>query len=164
MTPYGAHHAWHDLTIPQMTENQTYPRWEQKLDSYNKALNRLAEIVNYSTTHTLSEFEKDSLVKRFEYTHEMAWKVMMSFCKYVEPQMELFGSRDSTRWAFNNSLITDGQTWMNMINSRNTTAHNYDGAVADRIINEIKDDFFPLLLAFHDRMMSIKNNSQQSLF
>lgn len=145
-------------------ENNTYPRWEQKLDSYHKALNRLAEIVNYSKTTSLNDFEKDALVKRFEYTHEMAWKVMMSFCKHSEPSTELFGSRDSTRWAFNNSLITDGQAWMNMIKSRNSTAHNYDGTVANEVADDIANKYFPLMVAFFDRMQALKANAQQSLF
>ena len=48
------------------------PRWEQKLDSYGKALSRLAAIVNESKRRQLNEFEKDSVVQRFEFTHEMA--------------------------------------------------------------------------------------------
>lgn len=164
MTNRNTHNGKQPQSKRKMTENEIYPRWEQKLDSYRKALCRLNEIVSYSKCHQLNEFEKDSVVKRFEYTHELAWKVMMSFCKFVEPQTELFGSRDSTRWAFSKQLITEGQTWMNMIKSRNTTAHNYDGNVAEEIISDIKEEYLPLLMAFYDRMTSIKDNSQPTLF
>ena len=41
------------------------PRWEQRLDSYHKALARLAEIVGASKKRTLNEFERDGLVQRF---------------------------------------------------------------------------------------------------
>ena len=70
------------------------PRWEQKLGSYGKALKRLKEIVVLSHRRDLTEIEKDGLIQRFEFTHELAWKLMMSFCKYQSPEIELFGSVD----------------------------------------------------------------------
>lgn len=143
-------------------ENMVYPRWEQKLDSYHKALNRLAEIVNCSKERPLSDFEKDGLVQRFEFTHEMAWKVMMSFCKAQSPEEELFGSKDSTRWAANRGLLTDGEVWMDMIRSRNFTSHNYDGEVADSVVNKVVNSYFPQMCDFYNRMSSL--SSTKDLF
>lgn len=147
-----------------MERDYSYPRWEQKLESYNKALRRLAEIVNYAKQQPLSDFEKDALVKRFEYTHEMAWKLMMSYCKFTSPEDEVLGSRDSTRWAFSRELITDGQAWMDMIKSRNSTAHNYDGDVADEVIMDVIDRFFPLMVQFFQKMSKLSSNTPEDLF
>ena len=47
------------------------PRWEQRLDSYHKALARLAEIVGASKKRALNEFERDGLVQRFEFTQTL---------------------------------------------------------------------------------------------
>ena len=41
----------------------------------------MAEVVELSKQRTLNQFERDSLVKRFEFSYEMAWKLMMSFEK-----------------------------------------------------------------------------------
>jgi hypothetical protein len=40
-------------------------RWEQRLENYGKALRRLSEIVNESKRRTLSDYERDCIVKRF---------------------------------------------------------------------------------------------------
>ena len=58
------------------------PRWEQRLDSYHKALARLAEIVGASKKRALNEFERDGLVQRFEFTHELSWKLMKAYAEY----------------------------------------------------------------------------------
>lgn len=145
-------------------ETTIYPRWEQKLESYRKALNRLAEIVNCSKERSLTEFERDGLVQRFEFTHEMAWKLMMSFCKFQSPEEELFGSKDSTRWAANHELLEDGETWMDMIRSRNLTSHNYDGEVAESIVKKVSDEYFPLMQKFLFRMQALAQVSAEDLF
>lgn len=147
-----------------MEEQYTTLRWEQKLESYSKALRRLAEIINCAKTRELSDFEKDGLVQRFEFTHEMAWKLMMSFCRHQSPETELFGSKDSTRWAFAHGLIGNGEVWMQMIQSRNSTSHNYDGIVADQVVQRVVNDYFPALRAFHDKMQSLSSEPKLNLF
>lgn len=140
------------------------PRWEQKYDSYTKALNRLAEVVNERNKRELNEFELDSIVQRFEFTHEMAWKLMMSYCKYVSPEEQTLGSKDSTRWAFRSGLLADGELWMDMIASRNSTSHNYDGEVAGSIIEKIVNQYYQQMLLFHKEMGKRITNKELDLF
>ena len=128
------------------------PRWEQKLGSYAKALKRLKEIVVLSRQRELTEIEKDGLIQRFEFTHELAWKLMMSFCKCQSPEIELFGSKDSTRWAFEHGLISGGDIWMEMIASRNMTSHNYDGDIAEEVFFKIVNVYYKSLIEFYNKM------------
>lgn len=124
------------------------PRWEQRLDSYHKALARLAEIDGASKKRALNEFERDGLVQRFEFTHELSWKLMKAYAEY-QGFDGIGGSRDATRKAFEMSLISDGQSWMDMIKSRNETSHNYDGSMADDVVDSIINRFYPLLADFY---------------
>ena len=130
------------------------PRWEQRLDSYHKALARLAEIVGASKKRALNEFERDGLVQRFEFTHELSWKLMKAYAEY-QGFDGIGGSRDATRKAFEMSLISDGQSWMDMIKSRNETSHNYDGSMADDVVDSIINRFYPLLAEFYQKMNSL---------
>lgn len=57
------------------------PRWKERLETFGAALVRLADVVTLHHERKLSEYECDSLIKRFEFTYEMAWKLMMSFEK-----------------------------------------------------------------------------------
>ena len=139
------------------------PRWEQRLDSYHKALARLAEIVGASKKRALNEFERDGLVQRFEFTHELSWKLMKAYAEY-QGFDGIGGSRDATRKAFEMSLISDGQSWMDMIKSRNETSHNYDGSMADDVVDSIIDGFYPLLAEFYQKMNSLSALTPDDLF
>ncbi len=139
------------------------PRWEQRLDSYHKALARLAEIVGASKKRALNEFERDGLVQRFEFTHELSWKLMKAYAEY-QGFDGIGGSRDATRKAFEMSLISDGQSWMDMIKSRNETSHNYDGSMADDIVDSIINRFYPLLADFYQKMNSLSALTPDDLF
>lgn len=139
------------------------PRWEQRLDSYHKALARLAEIVGASKKRALNEFERDGLVQRFEFTHELSWKLMKAYAEY-QGYDGIGGSRDATRKAFEMSLISDGQSWMDMIKSRNETSHNYDGSMADDVVDSIINKFYPLLADFYQKMNSLSALTPDDLF
>lgn len=139
------------------------PRWEQRLDSYHKALARLAEIVGASKKRALNEFERDGLVQRFEFTHELSWKLMKAYAEY-QGFDGIGGSRDATRKAFEMSLINDGQSWMDMIKSRNETSHNYDGSMADDVVDSIINRFYPLLAEFYQKMNSLSALTPDDLF
>lgn len=139
------------------------PRWEQRLDSYHKALARLAEIVGASKKRALNEFERDGLVQRFEFTHELSWKLMKAYAEY-QGYDGIGGSRDATRKAFEMGLISDGQSWMDMIKSRNETSHNYDGSMADDVVDSIINKFYPLLADFYQKMNSLSALTPDDLF
>lgn len=139
------------------------PRWEQRLDSYHKALARLAEIVGASKKRALNEFERDGLVQLFEFTHELSWKLMKAYAEY-QGFDGIGGSRDATRKAFEMSLISDGQSWMDMIKSRNETSHNYDGSMADDVVDSIINRFYPLLAEFYQKMNSLSALTPDDLF
>lgn len=126
-------------------------RWEQRLESYHKALSRLAEIVNASKLRALNDFERDGLVQRFEFTHELSWKLMKAYAEY-QGYDGIGGSRDATRKAFEMNLIPDGQIWMDMIKSRNDISHNYDDEIATDIVDNILNVFYLELVSFYCKM------------
>lgn len=116
-------------------------RWIQRFNNYKKALNQLQEAVELMEKRELSRLEKQGVVQSFEYTHELAWKTLKDFIE-SRGNTKMYGSRDATREAFKLELIKDGETWMQMIKSRNMTSHTYDESTADDIIMLIKDSYF----------------------
>lgn len=126
-------------------------RWEQRLESYHKALSRLAEIVNASKLRALNDFERDGLVQRFEHTHELSWKLMKAYAEY-QGYDGIGGSRYATRKAFEMNLIPDGQIWMDMIKSRNDISHNYDDEIATDVVDNILNVFYLELVSFYCKM------------
>ncbi|AHC16514.1 nucleotidyltransferase substrate binding protein [Salinispira pacifica] len=122
-------------------------RWIQRFSNYQKAFNQLKYGVELASERELNQLEKQGLIQSFEFVHELAWKTLKN---YLENKgiMGLIGSKDSTRQAFREGLISDGEVWMEMIKARNLTSHTYEEKTAQKIFDAIIDSFFPAFRAF----------------
>ncbi len=139
-----------------MENNKEDIRWIQRLSNYKKALSTLTSAVNLDRDRKLSELERQGLIQAFEYTHELAWKVMQDF--FVnQGNTEIRGSRDATREAFSTDLISDGDSWMDMIVKRNLTSHTYNEEISEEIYKSIVNNFHPLFIIFLLKMEGLKN-------
>ena len=140
------------------------PRWEQKLSNYRKALHRLAEVVNVVKVRELNDFEADGMIQRFEFTFELAWKLLKSYAEYQGVDKEIMGSRDAIRWAFENGLITDSNVWMEMIKRRNDTSHTYDEDTASEVVDRIEDVYYQCFVYLFEKMKSLSSQTEMDLF
>ena len=126
-------------------------RWHQRLEKYQRALAQLQNAVDLSKTRDLSELEQQGLIQAFEFTHELACKVMKDY--FVDQgDTSITGSRDATRAAFAVQLIIDGQGWMNMIKSRNQSSNTYQLETAQAVERDVVDLYAALFAAFAQRM------------
>jgi len=129
-------------------------RWKQRFFNFNKALSQLEGAVSLSKQRELSQLEKQGVIQVFEFTHELAWNVLKD---YLEDQGEqnIRGSKDATRAAFKVALISDGEMWMSMIQSRNISSHTYDEDTAESLFIAIVNDYYPLFTALKIEMESL---------
>lgn len=91
-----------------MTEEKD-KRWIQRFENYRRALTRLEQairIVSENEDERKDFLLKDGLIQRFEYTHELAWKLMKDYAEY-QGYTDIRGSRDAFRKAFEMGIITD---------------------------------------------------------
>lgn len=132
-------------------------RWHQRLQNFQKALLQLNEATELFNQRALSRIETQGLIKAFEFTYELAWNTIKDYF-YYQGNTSITGSRDAIREAFQQGLIVDGQTWMEMIKSRNKTSHTYNLETATQIANKIVSTYVSLFIAFDKKMDKIKNN------
>lgn len=125
-------------------------RWKQRFANYEKAFRQLENAVKEYGKEA-PDIVKEGIIQRFEFTHELAWKVMKDYLEY-EGYQNINGSRSATRTAFKIGLIGDGQTWMDMIESRNRTVHVYDEKILNTEFLKIEDHYFPLFKQFYQKM------------
>lgn len=126
-------------------------RWQQRFANYRRALQQLADAVALARTRPLSRLEQQGLIQAFEYTQELAWKVMKDYLEY-QGHTDITGSRDAIRAAFRLGLIADGEGWIETIQSRNRSVHTYDEKTANALASLIIDRYLPLFTAFEQRM------------
>jgi len=116
-------------------------RWKQRFNSYYKAFGQMERAVILANERALTELEEQGMIQAFEYTHELAWKMLKDFLE-EKGNSELFGSKDTTRLAFKLEIIDNGEVWMDMIKSRNLTSHTYNEDTAQSIVSDIKERYF----------------------
>lgn len=116
-------------------------RWIQRFNHFLKALAQLREAVELAGQRPLSKLEEQGLIQAFEFTHELAWNTLKDFLESRGVQ-NLYGSKDSTRKAFETGLLENGAAWMDMIQSHNLTSHTYDEATAAQIASAICNTYF----------------------
>jgi nucleotidyltransferase substrate binding protein (TIGR01987 family) len=126
-------------------------RWKQRFYNYQKALVQLTKFIEKGE---LSELEEQGIIKAFEYTYELAWKVIKDYYE-EQGEVSIQGSRDALRLAFQRGLITDGDNWMNMIKSRIASVHTYNLEVAQQINQDIHDIYFQLFIELKEKMESL---------
>jgi len=141
-----------------MTKNDI--RWERRFSNYQKALAQLQKFIDKGE---LSELEKQGLIKTFEYTYELAWNTIKDFLEF-SGQSDIYGSRDAIRKAFELGLIEDGESWMDMLKSRNTTSHTYNEAVAEEICQAVFEVYYSLFVQLKTKLESLRSDSGKSVF
>ncbi len=109
-------------------------RWKQRFQNYAKAVGQLTKFLEKGE---LNELEAQGLVQCFEYTYELAWNTIKDFFE-AQGETDILGSRDAFRLAFRRGLIENGDTWMEMIKSRQRTSHTYDEATVEAITLAIR--------------------------
>jgi nucleotidyltransferase substrate binding protein (TIGR01987 family) len=116
-------------------------RWKERFKSYSQALSQLESALQQKR---FSVLEKDGVIKRFEFTFELAWKTLQDKL-YDEGYLTTKGPKPVIKQAFNNAMITDGQAWMDMLTDRNNSTHLYDESAAASIFDRIQISYFKLL-------------------
>jgi nucleotidyltransferase substrate binding protein (TIGR01987 family) len=133
-------------------------RWRQRFSNYRKALGALEEGVHLAAQRSLSRLEQQGLIQGFEFTHELAWNVLKDYLQ-AQGFTEIIGSKNATRLAFSNGLVTDGTTWMDMIAARNLTSPTYNANVALGIVGDILNRFYPVFVEMAARFERINPQS-----
>ncbi|SIS69495.1 nucleotidyltransferase substrate binding protein [Belliella pelovolcani] len=128
-------------------------RWKQRFENYQKAFGQLKSAIEDNGVNPI-DIIKEGILQRFEFTHELAWKVMKDYLEF-EGIQNITGSRSATREAFNIGLIQKGQIWMDMIESRNKIVHTYNQDVLIVEFKKVVEDYFVLFEAFEEKMKSL---------
>lgn len=111
-------------------------RWQQRFDNFDRALSLLKDALSRGPS-TLNQLEKEGAVQRFEYTLELAWKTIKDYLEQSGVVLSAVTPRQVIKDAFAARLLTDGQTWIDMIDHRNLLSHTYDPANFEEAVDAI---------------------------
>jgi nucleotidyltransferase substrate binding protein (TIGR01987 family) len=134
-------------------------RWIQRFNNFNKAFTLLKEAVDLAEQRKLSRLEALGVVHIFENTHELAWNTLKDFLEH-RGATNLFGAGDATRAAFKAGLVENGEAWMQMIESRNVSAHPCDETAITKIVSAVINLYFDEFKKLQTTLAPFKNDPE----
>ena len=145
------------INKPWETMVQQTINWQQRFNNYRQALAKLTQAVELLSKQinrekAVDELLKEGFIQRFEYTHELAWKIMKDYAEY-KGYTDVRGSRDAIQKALEMELIDD-KRWMKTIEDRHLVIHSYNDEIATKIYKNIIHIYHSLLVSFSQKMQS----------
>ena len=101
------------------------------------SIDRLKELVDDKDTK--QNVLIDATVHRFEFVIELFWKTLKKILSFEK--VEVSSPREALAKSYQLSLIDDEQAWLEMLDDRNSTSHEYNQEKAKEIYKRIKLHF-----------------------
>ena len=102
-------------------------------ESFKKSIQGLEEVLSLEK----NDINRDSAIKRFEICFDLAWKSVK--IKAKEEGMECYSPRECFKTAFQIGLIDYNDKWIEIIESRNLTAHIYKEEGAEKVYSYLPE-------------------------
>lgn len=96
---------------------------------------------------------RDSAIKRFEFTVELAWKSVQHFLR--SQKIVCRSSKECLQESFKFGLVEDSPLWIKIIDDRNLTVHTYNEEVAEEVYNRLS--------GYLSLLQTLKNKLEKSI-
>lgn len=123
-------------------------RYNDRRQELITAVQRLEE----ACAQPFSSFIRDSVIQRFEFCWELAWKTLR--LKLEAEGIAVNTPRETWQQALQVGLIADGNAWSEAQKKRNLTSHTYDENLADEVYNYVLKQGLPLFRELVARVAS----------
>lgn len=119
-------------------------RWKQRFENLKKANINLVETSDCIKANGINKIYIMALIQAFEISFELGWKTIKDYLEYNGIHADT--PRASIKEAYSANIINDGQSWIEMMETRNKTSHTYKEDFANQTALEILNNYIPLLL------------------
>jgi nucleotidyltransferase substrate binding protein (TIGR01987 family) len=104
------------------------------LSAFRSALASLRKAVTRSQAEPADDEVRDSIIQRFEYTYELAWKMLKRYlAQEGVSEVTTFSQRDLYREAAARGLLEDPVVWFGYQKARTETSHTYNADKAREV-------------------------------
>lgn len=121
------------------------PRWLYRLENYGRAFSLLREAMEIMDSRPLTQLEKEGVIQRFEFTWELAWKLLKDYLEASGVALETITPAAVIRAGFAAKIIQEGDIWMQALDARNKMSHTYNFKIFEKIIEDIRARYFARL-------------------
>lgn len=122
-------------------------RLSERIENFKKAYNIFFDAVQAYNKDKNSVLIQMALVQSFEICFELAWKVLKDYLQ--QKGINSLFPKDVIKEAFSTEIIKNGQVWIDMINTRSSTSHEYNIDKVNVIIKNISSNYYEELQLFN---------------
>jgi len=123
-------------------------RWRQRFVNFEKSYRLLNQYIHQPIE---TELEKAGIIQFFEVAFELSWKLMKDYLEAQE--LSVRSPRETIKQAYQIGLIDDGHIWINALADRNLTVHTYDEKMAEKMVKDIVQVYYPELKKLYDKLV-----------
>ena len=118
-------------------------KFEATIEELKEALKALEEVLRMEKNDVV----RDSAIKRFELTFELAWKAAKAFLEDYR-NVRCASPQTCFRELFNQGIIDYDETWIEMAKWRNQAVHTYKEELAEELYGKLPRTlaYFSILL------------------
>jgi nucleotidyltransferase substrate binding protein (TIGR01987 family) len=121
----------------------------------------LSEAIESMDTLQLNQLEKEGIIQRFEYTWELAWKVMKDYLESMGTILPTITPTSIIKSAFAAKLIPEASNWLSALDDRNKMAHTYNFETFESVIASIQADYLQMFHMLYDRLLEEQMQNPQ---
>ena len=108
---------------------------EQRLQYFVNIFDKACRQLEKALALPKDEFIRDSAIQRFEFTFELFWKTLKTYCNILGFKAD--SPRASIKQSFKAGIIKDNPIYLAMLQVRNLTAHTYEEKLAEEIYTKL---------------------------
>ena len=121
-------------------------RLKERIENFNRAFKIYEEaVLEFNWDKILSHM---ALIQSYEVCCELAWKVLKDYL--LENGVSAYLPKQVVKEAFNKNIISEGQIWIDMIDARNATSHEYNMEKVGVLLTNISTIFSKELTNFYN--------------
>ena len=138
-----------------MQESQDI-RWKQRFQNFEKALKLLRSVIEkHPDLSQLNDLEKEGTIQRFNFTLELAWKMIKDKMEFDGIDIKLQSPKAVLKQAYQARYIDSIDIWLAMINDRNLVSHKYDFKTFEGVLQAIANQYWLCLEKFYLQFLEI---------
>ena len=128
-------------------------RISERIENFLRAFSIYSDAVAEYKKNSTNVLNHMALIQSFEVCFELAWKVLKDYLN--SNGINVYLPKEVIKEAFSAEVIKDGQIWIDMLNARNSTSHEYNLDKIQAIISSISDVYFDELTRFSKQVRAL---------
>lgn len=130
-------------------------RLKERIENFNRAFDLYQNVRYEYVSDKMNDTKRLAIVQAFEIVFELSWKVLKDYL--YENGIDATYPKMVIKEAFNKKTIINGQTWIDMSETRNSTSHEYNTEKVNEMIEKIAYTYYEELLSFKNKVKEFLN-------